>query len=155
MTNDTRTQQYQYKDQTIDPTQFTTGGTASYDSSSFKNKYYNPHNPPYARIPNDASSGEKPNTNIQNIMAQRETFLATMMQNSSLMKVFGDTNLTAGALVAANLSGRTDSNSGDKDEMMSGNFIISRICHDIAGQANSPKYVCNMELLKGNRNESV
>jgi hypothetical protein len=152
-----RTHQYDYKDKTPDPTSFKTGGTGTYDSSEFKQKYIDsPKIPPQNVIPVDASSGTRPNTGIPESTADQQAYLGTLMQNAIKIRVPGDTVLTAGAMINANIPVKSSTTgSKENDPLLSGKFLISRIHHNIGGAGDRPRYTCSMEMVKGNMENGV
>jgi hypothetical protein len=152
-----RTHKYEYKDTTPDPTSFKSGGKGDYNSGEFKSKYIeNAKIPPQNIVPIDGSSGKRPNTGIPEATAEQQAYIATLMQNALKIKVTGDNSLAAGQMVKANIpvkSSSTDNKQNDK--LLSGNFLISRIHHQILTQADRPRYTCVMEIIKGNMEEGV
>jgi hypothetical protein len=152
-----RTHDYKVDDTTPDQTSFKSGGSGSYDSAELKNKYIeSAKNPPLNFRSEDASSGDRPNTNIPQMLADQQAYLATLMQNAIKIRVPGDTSLTAGNMITANIpnkSGTTDNK--DNEKLLSGNFLVSRIHHEIGDSLAKPRYTCVMELLKGNMEEGV
>jgi hypothetical protein len=154
-TFDIRTHTYKTKDITTDSTQYTTGGNGSYDSSTFKSKYFDGAKiPPQAMIPVDTS--QRPVTNIPEQTADQQSFLASLMQNAMKIRVYGDANLKAGDMVNAAIPNKlSTTNNSDTDPLLSGKFLVSRIHHEIGGAAERPRYTCIMELLKGNLEKGV
>jgi len=151
---DFRTHTYVSKDIDTDPTKYKTGGTGTYDSSTFKNKYYNPKIPPQTLIPLDTS--QIPLTHIPDQKADQQVYIATLMQNAMQIRVYGDSNLKAGDVINANIPNKVSTtDNGSTDPLLSGKFLISRIHHQIDTADVRPRYTCCIELLKGNMEEGV
>lgn len=152
-----RTHEYEYKDVTPKATDFKSGGTGDYNSAEFKEKYIDsPKIPPQNVIPVDSGSGTRPNTNIPESTADQQAYLAALMQNALKVRVPGDTVLTSGAMVNANIPVKSSTTGfKENDPLLSGNFLISRIHHEIAGPEVRPRYTCVLELIKGNMEQGV
>lgn len=152
-----RTWEYEYKDKTPDTKSFKSGGSGGYDSRDFAMTYYDqPKIPPTNIIPVDASSGERPNTGIPEAIADQQAYLATLMQNAVKIKVPGDSKLKAGDVITANIPQKiATSGSKQNDPLLSGDFLVTRIHHQILTAADKPRYTCVMELVKGNLEEGV
>ena len=130
------------------------GGTGDPDSSTFKSKYQQPKIPSQAMIPVDTS--QRPVTNIAEQTADQQAFLSSLMQNAMKIRVYGDTVLTAGAMIDAAIPNKVSTtDNGQTDPLLSGKFLISRIHHQIGTAGERPRYTCVMELLKGNLEESI
>jgi hypothetical protein len=152
-----RTHDYETKDTTPNPTSFSSGGSGSYNSADFTNKYIDSAKiPPQSIVPVDAGSGQRPNTNIPQTLADQQAYIAVLMQNAVKIKVPGDTTLKAGDMITANIPNKS-SFTGDvqNDKLLSGNFLISRIHHKIGEALDRPRYTCAIELIKGNMEEGV
>jgi hypothetical protein len=149
-TFDFRTHQYKTDDKTPDPTSFTSGGSSSYSSGSFLQKFVDSAKiPPQSFIPVDTS--QRAVTNIPDASADQQAYIATMMQNAIKLTVYGDTVLTAGVMIVANIPNKVSTTGPrDVDPLLSGNFLISRIHHEIKTADKRPRYVCNLEVIKGN-----
>jgi hypothetical protein len=151
---DFRTHSYVTKDIDTDETQFKTGGTGSYNSSTFKNKYFNPKIPTQAYVPIDTS--QRAVTNIKERTPDLQAFIASLMQNSMKVRVYGDAILKAGDMVTANIPNKiATTGNGETDPLLSGDFLVSRIHHEIGTAGQRPRYTCVMELLKGNLEKGV
>lgn len=152
-----RTWDYKTEDKTPSDNDKKTGGDGSYNSGQFKQKYSDSVKiPPTTVIPVDASSGDRPNTGIPQMTADQRNYIATLMQNAVKIKVPGDSKLKAGDVITCNFP-TIDSTTGNKDndKMLSGDFLISRIHHQILTAADKPRYTCVIEMLKGNPQEGV
>ena len=149
-TFDFRTHDFKSYDKTPDPTSFTTGGKTGYSTPSFLQKFVNNAKiPPQSFIPVDTS--QRAVTNIPESTADQQAFIATVMQNAIKMTVPGDTVLTAGVNINANIPNKVSTTGPrDVDTLLSGKFLISRIHHEIKTADKRPRYVCNLEILKGN-----
>ena len=151
---DFRTHSYVTKDIDTKDTDYTTGGKGSYDSSEFKSKYFNAKIPPQSVIPIDTS--QRPVTHIADQTADQQAFLATLMQNAMKIKVYGDANLKSGDMVTANIPKKVSTtDNSELDPLMSGDFLVSRIHHEIGTAVMRPRYTCTLELVKGNLGQGV
>ena len=151
---DFRTHSYITKDIDSDATEYTTGGSGSYNSSKFKSKYFNAKIPTQSYIPIDTS--QRAVTNIKDRTPDLQAFIAALVQNAMKIRVYGDANLKAGDMVYAGIPNKiTTTDNGDTDPLLSGNFLVSRIHHDIGTAGQRPRYTCVMELLKGNLDKGV
>lgn len=149
-TFDFRTHDFKFDDTTPDPTSFKTGGGSGYSSGSFLEKYVNSAKiPPQSFIPVDTS--QRGVTNIPETTADQQSYIATMMQNAVKMTVYGDTVLTAGVMINVDIPNKVSTTGPrDDDPLLSGSFMISRIHHKIGTAGVRPRYVCNLEIIKGN-----
>ena len=78
------------------------------------------------------------------------------MQNAMKIKVYGDGNLKAGDMITANIPKKVSTtDNSETDELLSGDFLISRIHHEIGTPAMRPRYTCTLELVKGNLKQGV
>ena len=79
------------------------------------------------------------------------------MQEQSLhMTVIGDPNLEPGKTIYNNVprvTGVTGSN--DAEPQASGRWLISKVTHEIRGPQARPRWVSNLECLKGAYEEKV
>lgn len=76
--------------------------------------------------------------------------LAQMTEQLMRMTVIGDPILEAGRTVVCNVPEITsESNSMNPDPQMSGRWLISKLEHHIGRPDIKPRYVCNVEGLKG------
>lgn len=149
-TFDFRTHDFKFDDKTPDPTSFKTGGGTGYDSSTFIEKYISSAKiPPQSFIPVDTS--QRGVTNIPESTADQQAYIATMMQNAIKLTTYGDTVLTAGVTIDANIPNKVSTTGPrDLDPLLSGTFLVSRIHHKIGTANVRPRYVCNLEVIKGN-----
>lgn len=149
-TFDFRTHDFKYEDKTPDPTSFSSGGSSSYNSSSFLEKYINSAKiPPQSFIPVDTS--QRAVTNIPESTADQQSYISTMMQNAIKMTTYGDTVLTSGVMIEAQIPNKVSTTGPrDVDPLLSGKFLISRIHHEIKTADKRPRYVCHLEIIKGN-----
>lgn len=150
-----RTHKYETKDTTPDTTSFKTGGTGSYDSGDFKNKYTESAKiPPQSIIPVDTSA--RPKTGLPETAADQQAYIATLMQNAMKIRVPGDAKLKAGDLITANIPVKSSTTENkENDKQLSGDFLITRMHHKIDGAEARPRYTCVMEIVKGNPQEGV
>jgi hypothetical protein len=95
-------------------------------------------------------------TSIKDRTPDLQAFIAALVQNAMKIRVYGDANLKAGDMVYAGIPNKiTTTNNADTDPLLSGNFLVSRIHHDIGTAGQRPRYTCVMELLKGNLDQGV
>jgi len=154
-TFDFRTHEYKSKDDTPDPSSYKSGGKGSYDSPEFKSKYNDGAKiPPQNMIPVDTS--QRAVTNIADNSKDQQAYIAQLMQNALQIRVYGDTKLTCGAVIEANITKKV-STTGEysNDTQLTGNFLISRIHHEIQEEGIKPRYTCCIELLKGGLENGV
>jgi hypothetical protein len=77
--------------------------------------------------------------------------LAQMQEQMMHMTVIGDPVLEAGTTIFCDvpkITAATDSY-GQKEDQMYGRWLISKVEHEIHTAADLPRYVCNLECLKG------
>jgi len=149
-----RTHSYVSNDITTDSTKYSTGGSGSYNSPEFTKKYLTPKIPPQSLIPADVS--QRANTHIPDNTADLQAFVSTLLQNSLKMRVYGDFKLLPGSVVNINVPNKVSTtNARDNDPLLSGNFVITRIHHDIGLAGESPRYTCSIECVKGNMESGV
>lgn len=152
---DFRTQTYKKKDVTPDPKSYKTGGEGSYESSKFKQDYYeNVKNPPPTIVPVDYSQRKK--TDIPEKSADQLVYIATLMQNAVKMRVMGDFALKPGVMIDAKIPvKKMTTGPRDDDKMLSGKFLVTRVKHEIAELGVSPRFTTAIECVKGNPEEGV
>lgn len=147
-----RTWEYTTNTITKNSNDYKTGGGKDINSAAFTQKYRKPSGqakPRLLLLPVDTSQRAK--TSIPTYIADRQSFASTLMQGTVKMRVPGDLNLKAGDVVKANLpakKGTTDN--PQNDSQLSGNFLISRIHHEIGKVGEKPRYTCVVECIKGN-----
>ena len=151
---DFRTHTFKIKDIDTKSTDYTTGGTGSYDSSDFKKRFQSPKIPNQSLIPVDYS--QRAVTHISENTADQNQFIATLTQNSLKLRVFGDFKLKPGEMITLNIPNKsTITGPRDNDPLLSGNFLITRLHHDIGLMSERPRYTCVVECVKGNLEEGV
>jgi hypothetical protein len=77
--------------------------------------------------------------------------LAQMQEQMMHMTTIGDPVLEAGTTIFCDvpkITSATDSY-GEKEDQMYGRWLISKVEHEIHTAADLPRYVCNLECLKG------
>ena len=140
--------------QTLDSLFASGGGGKSSVSAGFKSKYFNAPIPPQSLIPVDIS--QRATTNIPEGTPGLQAYIAVLMQNSMKIKVPGDTILTAGVTITANIPNKTATTSpAGLDPLMNGKFLISRIHHRIGVFQEKPRYTNIIECVKGLYQEGV
>lgn len=82
--------------------------------------------------------------------------LAQMQEQLLHMTVIGDPVLEAGKTINNNIPKITsDVNNTEPEPQASGKWLIAKVEHQIRGPDVRPRYVCNLECLKGVYEESV
>ena len=70
--------------------------------------------------------------------------------------MFGDFKLKPGEMITLNIPNKsTITGPRDNDPLLSGNFLITRLHHDIGLMSERPRYTCVVECVKGNLEEGV
>jgi hypothetical protein len=155
-TFDVRTQKYVYKDVTPDTKSLKSGGSGSYNSDEFKKYIESAKISHQSIIPVDGNSGNREKTSIPESTAEQRTYLSMLMQNAMKIRVPGDSKLTVGNMIKANIPVKSSTTENKKnDKMLSGNFLMTRLHHRIGGAGERPRYTCIIELVKGNLEEGV
>ena len=134
-----RTRKYTYKDVTPPP--------SAYNSPAFSAKYGSTYGK-NSVIPVDTAN--RPSTSIDTMTPYQMAFVARMMQTQLNIRVYGDGNVKAGDVVnidipeIANLTGNIPS-----DPVLSGNYLVTRICRNIGLSFERPRYMDSIELING------
>lgn len=150
-----RTHKFEVKDVNTKDTSMTTGGSGSYNSAEFVAKFANGAKiPPFTFVPTDTSA--RPVTGISESSANFDSYLATLMQNVMTIKSFGDPTLVAGDMVyCAIYEKNSTTDTRELDKLLSGNFLVTRLHHEIRNAAASPRYTNTLELVKGDLENGV
>lgn len=145
-----RTWKYDKNDKTPDPTSYATGGSTSYQTSAFVDKFISAAKiAPVLLIPVDTS--DRPFTHITDQIADQQSFISTLMENQMTIKVTGDAILKAGDIVECHIPESISTTGPVQDDaLLSGRFLVSRVHHQILTANNRPRYWTIVELLKGN-----
>jgi len=101
------------------------------------------------RNPNQKT--EIPKSYVPETIPNKQLNLAQMQEQMMHMTVIGDPVLEAGRTVFCDvpkITSATDS-AGQKEDQMYGRWLISKVEHEIHTAADLPRYVCNLECLKG------
>ena len=101
------------------------------------------------RNPNEKTN--IPKSYVPETIPNKQLNLAQMQEQMMHMTVIGDPVLEAGRTVFCDvpkITAATDSY-GQKEEQMYGRWLISKVEHEIHSAADLPRYVCNLECLKG------
>lgn len=127
------------------------------------------------RIPNSYDSKHKDESNLNAVMpvnnekntgargksympehtAQQRAFADALASSALRMTVFGDTELMAGVMITANLlKKQQNTTAAGQDDKMSGNMLITGLRHRVNAPGSRPRYVCDMECVKGGYEES-
>lgn len=98
-------------------------------------------------IPMDSGN---PLTSIEKMIPQRDAYISNMAQTFLNMHIMGDSSLTAGNMVTANLIA-PDSTTGNRTEeaLVAGKFLITHLRHIISPSNVHPRYTCAVECIKG------
>jgi len=92
-----------------------------------------------------------PKSYVPETIPNKQLNLAQMQEQMMHMTVIGDPVLEAGRTVFCDvpkITAATDS-VGQKEDQMYGRWLISKVEHEIHTAADLPRYVCNLECLKG------
>ena len=104
----------------------------------------------YMRYINPNQALNIPKTNIPDNIAYKMLNLAQMQEQLLRMTVLGDPILEAGRTITNNVpEAMQDVSSGTLDPQYSGRWLISKVEHKFNMPNDKPRYVCNMEALKG------
>jgi hypothetical protein len=145
-----RTRKYDYKDVDTDSAQYTFGGKTLYDSiSNLVAMYVTPAKiPPQLKIPNDRS--QRPATGIPDRASDKQAYASEILQNNIRIEINGDTQLACSQKILCHIP-QIIATTGDTqdDPSLSGEFVISRLHHQILTSATKPRYTTICELLKG------
>jgi hypothetical protein len=92
-----------------------------------------------------------PKSNVPANIAEKQLNLAQMQEQLLRMRLIGDPVLQAGSIVFCNIpnSVSTVPDNTYPDPQASGKWLISKVEHEIKLAVNSPRYLCNVECLKG------
>ena len=131
-------------------TKFITAGVdaAKEISSLFSSLFFDTENPKFTLSP--MSYSQVPDSNISGSLADKQAYVALLLQNAMKIRVPGDMILTAGAMINCNIPNKQGLTGPIKlDPLMSGNFLITRIHHRIGMVVEKPRYTCVIEGIKG------
>jgi len=151
---DFRTHTLNKKRLTSDSEKYASGGDGNLLSSELRQKYGNPKNAKTLFIPEDNSA--RANTHIPEIAHNQKAYLGILLESALKIRTYGDFVLKAGAVIKLDIPNKV-STTGNKenDTFLSGNFLISRIHHDIGFFGENPRYTCVVECIKGNPEKGV
>jgi hypothetical protein len=148
-TFDIRTRQYNKVDQKIADGKFGNGG--SWNSPFFKAVYGAAFNL-FSFVPTDSAS--RPETNIATSTPLQLAYLSNLLQGYITLKVYGDTRVKAGDMVHVDIPQSTATSDRGTDQVLSGNYLISRIARRIGPANVRPRYLETLEGLNGVPNVS-
>lgn len=120
----------------------------AYNSGEFIAKYGSKYGK-HSFIPVDTAN--RPFTSIDTMTPQQLAYVANMMQNQVKAKVYGDAIVKAGDVVnlaipeMMNVTGPVP-----LDPQISGNFLVSRLCRNVATAQEKPRYTESLECINGN-----
>ena len=151
MTFNFRTHKIEIKDVDTSDTSMKTGGTLSYNVGDFIQKFTSGvKNPPFSFIPVD--NAQRPMTGIAEASADQMSYLSTLVQSSMTIKIYGDPVLKVGDVVQLAIPKKANLTYIDElDPLLSGNFLITRLHHEIGNPAEKPRYTNSIELIRGNQ----
>lgn len=151
MTFNFRTHKIEIKDVDTSDTSMKTGGTLSYNVGDFIQKFTSGvKNPPFSFIPVD--NAQRPMTGIAEASADQMSYLSTLVQSSMTIKTYGDPVLKVGDVVQLAIPKKANLTYIDElDPLLSGNFLITRLHHEIGNPAEKPRYTNSIELIRGNQ----
>ncbi len=134
-----RTRKYTYND--------VTPPNSSYNSGAFTGKYgsnYGKH----SFIPVDTAN--RPSTSIDTMTPYQMAFVARMMQTQLNIRVYGDGIVKAGDVVNINIPEISNITGAiPNDPILSGNYLVTRICRNIGLSFERPRYMDSIELING------
>jgi len=92
-----------------------------------------------------------PKSNVPANIAEKQLNLAQMQEKQLRIRLIGDPILQAGSIVFCNIPNATSVVPDNEypDPQASGKWLISKVEHEIKLAVNSPRYICNVECLKG------
>jgi hypothetical protein len=139
-TYDVRTRQYVSTDQQLN--------LGNFNSSLFKSVYGAVYGL-FSMIPQDSAG--RAGTNIPSTTPLQMAYVSNLMQIQLNMRVFGDTAVKAGDMIAANIPQAIDNTgSVQLDPQLSGNYLVSRLCRNIDVIGKTPRYTESLECLTPN-----
>lgn len=97
-------------------------------------------------------TNSKYNDNRFDTAGSRQSYINLLTQNIMRIAVHGDSLLTAGQVITLNIpviTGTTGDSSTKTDRLLSGNYLIGKIRHQIVVQGGGTSYLCAIEALKG------
>jgi len=147
------TQQFTSNVAQTSTTKFNTAGISSAKSisTSFMNTYFDTQNPRFTLSP--MSYSQVPDSNIPGSLADKQAYIALLLQNAIKIRVPGDIVLTAGSMINCLIPNKQGLTGSVKmDPLLSGNFLITRIHHRIGQVIEKPRYTCIIEGIKGTYN---
>jgi hypothetical protein len=150
------TQEYQVNIINTSDSNYKDGGVdgKSDTSAYFKNKFLSSTNPPQRYRPRDES--QRARDYIPEYSADREAYLALLLQNSLKIRVPGDFILTAGVMINCDIPNKNALTAEQGlDPLMTGNFLITRIHHKVGLVQERPRYTCIIEGIKGSFSEGI
>jgi hypothetical protein len=95
-------------------------------------------------------SSALPENYIDTTIGARHSYVTKMGQNLYQAFVYGDTALTAGDVITVNVpsSVNNKSNNGD-NRLIAGNYLMSKVRHNIINRDDTRNYHVSLELIKG------
>jgi len=89
--------------------------------------------------------------NLQEISLERSAYVSRLIQQIFRIELYGDTALNVGDVIEVNMpSSSALDDSPPLDERFTGNFLVSKICHNISLMGARAVHSMTCEILKGN-----
>lgn len=118
-----------------------------FNSSLFKAMYGSAYGL-FNFIPFDSAA--RPQTYIPTSTPAQMSYLANIMQGWINLKCYGDTNITVGQVMTCNIPESISTTTNFQlDPLISGNYLISKICRQISSVETKPRYVDLIEGIRG------
>lgn len=100
-------------------------------------------------IPSDSSRNE---SHIEGSLGTKVAYYNMISQQKTLIKVYGDTTITAGDVITCNFFTPTSTPDNDKpDDRLGGNYLVTQLAHAIRKEGGNKFYhEMSIGLIKGN-----
>ncbi len=120
------------------------------NTSKFEEKYQSKGQSQVYFVPKD---GSKPDNFIEQKVLFNTAYQQKLMSDSTVITVWGDSNLLAGQVVECELptgSPAITTSANESDRLYAGNYLIHSLRHSMQLGGVNRKYYCALGLLKGN-----
>lgn len=88
--------------------------------------------------------------NLQEISLERSAYVSRLIQQIFRIELYGDTALNTGDIIEVNMPAFSAiDDASPLDERFTGNFLVSKICHNISLMGARPTHSMTCEILKG------
>lgn len=117
--------------------------------STFLSLFANGNRPVFRYINPNMTGQQVPKSSVPETMQNKMVNLAQMQEQTLLTTVLGDPVLMAGKTIFCDVPKiSVDVNPG-LEQQMYGRWLISKLTHEIQEPTVKPRYLCNIEALKG------